>query len=206
MVINEILKVSFNLTVNQSGICGLFGKIVQVEEEDDGEAAKYSKLLAELVHVSLSTPLGDPPMSAPHVHVINALMNFPAKPLKTVWMPNNSLAMIELLVEILHSSVKVMSPDNNPEYCEDTVFGAPADQAIIPLLILLKKLAGIDDFKQYMLEKIMPKSLDRTKTLTKGTALPNCLIRCLTAVHLLNTRDFICELMITLCDNDSNFY
>ncbi|KAJ3274996.1 hypothetical protein HDV01_001502 [Terramyces sp. JEL0728] len=204
VVINEIIKVTFNLTVNQSGICGLFGKIVQVEEEDDGSAYKYKKLLGEIIHVSLTTPLGDPPMSPPHIHAINALMNFPAKPLKSIWLPSNSLSMVELLVKILHSSVKSLSPDNNPDFCEDTAFGGPADQAIIPLLILLKKLAGIDEAKQYLLGKIMPKNLDRTKPLTKGTFLPNCLIRCLTAVHLLNTRDFICELMITLCDNDSD--
>ncbi|KAJ3321459.1 hypothetical protein HDV06_004128 [Boothiomyces sp. JEL0866] len=204
VVINEILKVSFNLTVNQSGICGLFGKIVQVEEEDDSDSEKYKKLLSEIVDISISTPLGDPPMSAPHLHAINALMNFPVKPLKSAWLPDQSFSMIELLVNILHSSVKELSPDNNPDYCEDTAFGAPSDQAIIPLLILLKKLAGIEEVKQYLLGKIMPKNLDRTKSLTKGTGLPNCLIRCLTAVHLLNTRDFICELMITLCDNDSD--
>jgi hypothetical protein len=142
-------------------------------------------------------------MSASHSSAINALVNFPFDPLVDIWFPNGELTLVHVLIDILKDSLYLVVPENNDDKIEDNMFGYPIDQCLLMLLMLLKKLSIEEKAKQFIKEQMMPANIDRSKPLTIGPSFTAGLVRVMNSIHLSQTRDFLCDLMVTLCDGNS---
>jgi hypothetical protein len=128
-------------------------------------------------------------------------MNMTAE--ESVWFPNQDLTLVQLLLDIFEECFRAMAPEG--EFHEEEMFGSPIDQACIPLLMVMKKLAQFKPARVMMRNMIMPADIDRTRPLTEGKTLSAAVIRSLSSILLSQTRDFVCELMIDLCDGDRMF-
>ncbi|KAJ2995355.1 hypothetical protein HDV02_000857 [Globomyces sp. JEL0801] len=207
--INEILKASFNLTlkfssIQSSSFFGVSQKTMVETENIDTDIYSFRELLSEIVISFVSSKLQVPTMSPPHSHAINTLMNFQCLEFEDQWFPNGDYKIIEMLLDIFEDCLRIMCPEESRTFENDMIFGTEVDQALAPLLILMKKLTVNPQARLLMKKRLMPKSIDRTKELTKGSSLTAHWIRSLSDVCLSQTRDFMCEFMIALCDNNSD--
>lgn len=141
-------------------------------------------------------------MSSPHIHGINALMNNPCFD-SSLWFPEGDYRILEVLLNIFEDSITRICPGVG-QGPEDKIFGSAVDQSLIPISILLKKLTFTDEARQIMRQRLMPADIDRTKHINEGPSVTAALIRSIADIRLSQTRDFICELMISLCEENSN--
>jgi hypothetical protein len=207
MLINELLKITFNVTLDRSVITSsLFGTGIKLEEVEDGpEVKKFEFLLSEIIQTCLSVPLGNPSMGPPHLHAINSLVNFPFHPFANIWLANDKFTFPKLLLQILKDMIQVIAPETGEEDLDDNYFGHPIDQCLLMTLILFKKLSVNENARTFLRNEMMPTDIDRTKPLNKGRSFTAGIVRVMTSVRLLHTRDFLCDLLVTLCDGNSSF-
>jgi Guanine nucleotide exchange factor synembryn len=159
MAINEILRTCFTLTINNTeGGGGFFGSLASTPEkevtEEDKKAivAKYSKyffltsILNALIKCSLKTQLETPPLSNVHESVINALMNIPVSALRHVWFYEQNMPIVQQVADIFEKTVKHVLPagTESPDYSME-LNGQPLDNALAPIMILLKNWAMDDE-------------------------------------------------------------
>jgi hypothetical protein len=204
-VVNEVLKLVFNVTLDRTRITStLFNTKVTIEEVESGEETKkFEQLLSEILTICITKPIGKPAMGPPHLHAINCLVNFPFDSLTHVWLPDSEMAVPKILVKILAETVQIVAPETGEEDLDETIFGYPVDHCLLMTLILLKKIALNSSAKEYLKNEFMPHDIDRSKPLNKGTSFTAALVRVMTSVRLLQTRDFLCDLLVTLCDGNS---
>jgi hypothetical protein len=142
-------------------------------------------------------------MGPPHLHMINCLVNFPFDPFSHLWLPNGDLAFPKLILQILKDTVQVVAPEKGEEDLDETVFGYPIDQCLLMTLILLKKVSLNNEAREFIRNEMMPADIDRTKPLNQGPSFTAGLVRVMTSVRLLQTRDFLCDLLVSLCGGNS---
>jgi Guanine nucleotide exchange factor synembryn len=161
----------------------------------------YGEYLAQILQVLISVPLKNPPLSSPHSDIINTLMNIPVID-ETLYFPENSMKALEVLLEIFSKSFQFIASEKD---IPDDVFQAPNDQALIPLCIVLKKLAANSEAKAIMKSVMVPPNIDRTRNLTIGPGLTAALVRAMTSAYLSQTRSFLGELLLSLFDDSGTF-
>lgn len=158
------------------------------------------------------------PLSPPHTHAINLLMNIPVAPLADSWYTDPTL--LTFLTDILTQTLLVVFPRQKRRKSlftrsaiptrGDTITESntmienlPVDQALPPILLVLKKLASNSaEARKVLRPLIMPDDLDRSVPLNYGSKLVNYLITFMTSTSLLHIRDCVSELMFALCDEE----
>ncbi|KAJ3305859.1 hypothetical protein HDV03_000968 [Kappamyces sp. JEL0829] len=203
-MINELIKTAFNLTLSTSPLSvSLFTSSKTIVELDssDPSVQKYVRLLKAINSVCTAVPLGSPAMSAPHLHAVNSLMNFPVLD-PAVWFPNGDHAVLAILLDIFEQSFGAACPEKSQDAPDEELFGSPVDQALIPICLLLKKLTIIPSARLMIKKRLMPNNIDRTKHLNEGPHLTAVLIRAMTNVVLSQTRDFLGDLLLA-CYEDN---
>ncbi|KAI8918825.1 guanine nucleotide exchange factor synembryn-domain-containing protein [Entophlyctis helioformis] len=201
--------------------------------ERDRLAVHFGGLLQTAIVVAKQTPLARMPLVPPHSHIINFMMNLPVKSLAESWFPAGATSIVRLLVDILAATLKECFPRrtsvastaaskttpaveviktvgaeaaDHDEHDDDDVKieGMEADQALAPLLLVLKTLANEHPESRAILGSLlMPDDIDRTKPLSKGTAITNYLISFMTSVTLLNIRECVFELFLAICEQNT---
>ncbi|KAJ3351730.1 hypothetical protein HDU91_006091 [Kappamyces sp. JEL0680] len=205
-MINELIKTAFNLTLSTSPLSvSLFTSSKTIVELDssDPSVQKYVRLLKAINNVCTAVPLGSPAMSAPHLHAVNSLMNFPVLD-PAVWFPNGDHAVLAVLLDIFEQSFGAACPEKSQDAPDEELFGSPVDQALIPICLLLKKLTIIPSARLMIKKRLMPNNIDRTKHLNEGPHLTAVLIRAMTNVVLSQTRDFLGDLLLA-CYEDNGY-
>jgi len=205
IVISEILKVIFNMMVNErkkdTDIQG--SAIITVDEEI---AKKYERFIPLIVEYFVKSDMPNPPLSPPYTHAIHALMNFPVKGFESKFFPDGDYSLIDVLSKILDVTIKQSNISHSMEN-DDAVLinGAPADSILPPLIILMTNLVEDDvQAREKLKEEILPSEFDRSKPLNVGESLRACLIRLMTNTLLGNSRETISTLLYTLCDSNAN--
>ncbi len=202
----EVVKTSFNLTVSCSPMVStsIFGSSNTMVELDssDPSAHKYVRLLKGVIQLMVTIPLGTPAMSPPHIHAINTLMNIPV--LDTdVWFPNQDYSILKILLDVFEESIKTMAPRKSSDEPDETLYGSPIDQVLIPLCLLLKKLTIIPPARLIIKKRLLPNNLDRTRFLNEGPHVTAAMIRAMTNVSLTQTRDFLGD-VVSACFEDNS--
>ncbi|TPX63738.1 hypothetical protein SpCBS45565_g06397 [Spizellomyces sp. 'palustris'] len=175
MVLNEILKVVFNIS--------------------DGET-ECTGLVIPILDLLLSYPLPTPPLSPPISHAIHTLLHFPTQ--HDIWFPNDDYALLRKFVDILELTVGVHGEDAEEEV---RVGGILLDEMCSPLVLVLVGVARGDvRARAVMRDWIMPKDIDRSQPLDKGTTLTARLIRFMTSITYPNLRQAVSELFFILSD------
>jgi Guanine nucleotide exchange factor synembryn len=175
--------------------------IVELDSADPA-VTKYHNYLKTAIQICLTSPLGHPKLAPPHLHAVNTLMNIPCVN-PDIWFPQNDFAFLGQLLQIFEESFKIMAPEKDSDAPdEEEIFGSTPDQALIPICLLLKKLTIIPDARKKIKDRILPSNIDRTKPLSEGPMLTAALFRAMTSVRLHQTKDFMCDLMVS-CFEDN---
>lgn len=160
---------------------------------------RLSSLLEQILSLFIETPLKEVPLSPPHNHAIHCLINFPFDSLVETWFPSDDMTFLNQLLLIFHHTISVIAPDNETN-AEEELFDCDNDECLIPLILLMKKLAGYQKAKKRMRDLLMPNNINRAVSLLKGKRTIHAMIRAMNSSVLNNTRDFLCEFMVTLCN------
>ncbi|KAL2912437.1 hypothetical protein HK105_208081 [Polyrhizophydium stewartii] len=235
VVVNEILKTAFNLSVSIAEINTATGSMptifggprpaAQRSAADNPErevmARPFVKLLEAIIDVYMQVPFADLPLLAPHSHAIHFMMNVPVKPFNASWFAKYDHAIVSRTVDALHATFLNVFPrprpkkagsssaaanpsdsDGDEEYLAE-IDGVNVEQALPPILILMRNWANEDARARAMLKSLlMPDNLDRSKPLGKGTGLTNYLISFMSSVSMLQIRDCVCELLLSACGDN----
>jgi len=205
IVISEILKVLFNMMVNERK------KDTDIQASpiitvDVDIAKKYERFIPLIVEYFVKSDMPSPPLSPPYTHAIHALMNFPVKGFEKFFFPDGDYSILDVLSNVLEVTMKESNISHSMEN-DDAVLinGAPADSVLPPLIILMTNLVEDDTQARAKLkERILPSNVDRSKPLNIGESLRACLIRLMTNTLLGNSRETISTLLYTLCDSNAN--
>jgi hypothetical protein len=155
-----------------------------------------------MVRLFVDTPLSTPSLSGHHSHVINALLNFPMHSLVHLWFPENDYRLLDKLMAVFEDTFQFLMPEGD-EPTDDEVFGSPVDEVCLPLILVLKKVAENPDCQKKMREQWLPANINRKQALTKGKSITACLIRSMSSIRFMQTRDLLCEMLLSLFNNDS---
>lgn len=179
MVINEILKVLYNCSSrsapeqSSTSMLNLLRSqsrlsVVSTDDKapkDDVKVKLYEPLkefIPDIIRVLMIFPLNPVPLSPPHSHAINALMNFPVSPeswRNQLWFPNEQFAFIDRLLRILEVTVLQNFPDEiktvDDAGSRRMVSGVSFDQAVTPILVLLTNLAEHDMRARAVIKKTL---------------------------------------------------
>ncbi|KAJ3119797.1 hypothetical protein HK098_005130 [Nowakowskiella sp. JEL0407] len=232
MVVNEVLKLMFNLlTAEQNdGSVGLMGIVPKTESPKEwNEREGYKEILASTLQIYLNfeNVVDKNPLATPISHCIHTLMNYPVKNYTTLFFGSDSnqpnLGVLEKSLSILKSTIDIafnkteaklsasssestIHVGNGDDEDETALVGGQRiDDVLPPLIIFLKNLAK-DDMRSriYIRDVLMPKDIDRTKALDSGSALPNRMIKMMTSISLNTLKETVSELIFTLCDEDAS--
>ncbi|KAL5040367.1 hypothetical protein BDV3_006531 [Batrachochytrium dendrobatidis] len=227
VTVNEILKTGFSLSVpisesymtNTSSMPVLFGGTKSLGDALSDHAARdelgksFTLLLAATIEIFTKTPLNPIPLTPPHSHAINMMMNLPVKSLSKTWFFEDDYSIVYKSVDILTTTLCTVFPqraninsgkgrkeyEDEEEYLAE-IDGTNVDQAIPPLLILMRSWAKGDDGACQILKKLlMPKNIDRSKPLHHGTTVTNYMIWLMMTVTMLQIRDCVSELLFAVC-------
>ena len=205
---SEVLKTGFNLTLSSSPLSSSVLSSVKTIVELDGtdpSIVKYHNYLKIAIHICLKSPLGSPKLGSPHLHAVNTLMNIPCLN-PDIWFPRNDYTFLNQLLDIFEESFKIMAPEKDSDVPdEEEIFGSSPDQALIPICLLLKKLTIIPDARKIIKDRLLPSNIDRTKPLTEGPLLTAVLIRAMASVRLHQTKDFMCDLLVSCFEDNGSF-
>ncbi|KAH9251194.1 hypothetical protein BASA81_010973 [Batrachochytrium salamandrivorans] len=220
---NEILKAAFNLSVPVSQLSGgnglptLFGgprsATDAVAASDDSHrdelGQSFKALLRASIDVFIHTPATSASISPPHSHAINMMMNMPVTSLAETWFPCRDYTVVRTSVAMLSSTLMDVFPrkdvavdekDNVPDDHLAMIDGTDVDQALPPILILMRSWARGDEGARAVLkELLMPDDIDRSKPLGQGTTVTNYMIWLMTSVTMLQIRDCVSELLYAIC-------
>ncbi|KNC97128.1 uncharacterized protein SPPG_07521 [Spizellomyces punctatus DAOM BR117] len=173
MVLNEILKLVFNISDEETDCTGLVPPILDLLR---------------------SYPLPTPPLSPPISHAIHTLLHFPTH--HDIWFPNDDYTLLRKFVDILEETVGVHGEDAEEEV---RVGGVLLDESCSPLVLVLVGVARGDvHARAVMRDWIMPNDIDRSQPLDKGTTLTARLIRYMTSITYPNLRQAVSELFFIL--------
>ncbi|KAH6589828.1 hypothetical protein BASA50_009798 [Batrachochytrium salamandrivorans] len=165
---NEILKAAFNLSVPVSQLSGgnglptLFGgprsATDAVAASDDSHrdelGQSFKALLRASIDVFIHTPATSASISPPHSHAINMMMNMPVTSLAETWFPCRDYTVVRTSVAMLSSTLMDVFPrkdvavderDNVPDDHLAMIDGTDVDQALPPILILMRSWARGDE-------------------------------------------------------------
>ena len=205
-MISECVKTGFNVTVGSSPLAvSMFSTkktIVELTPNDE-YSKKFYSFLSSIISVFVESSLSSPPLLSPHGHIINTMMNIPVVD-PTVWFPEGDYKFLDILLDIFEQSFKDVAPEGDGK-CPDVYCDSQVDQALIPMCVLLQKLTVIPEALKKIKCRLLPANINRKKNLGEGTHLTAALIRTMTSVHLSQTRDFMCELMLACFDGDGMF-
>ena len=191
------------MTIGSSPLAGSMNETI-IKSSNDEAAKKFYRYLTSIIQIFLETKLNSPPLLSPHSHIINTMMNIPiVDPL--VWFPNDDYTLLDNLLQIFEKSFKDIAPEGEGKSLVGTYCDSPVDQALIPLCVLLKKLALVPEVLARIKKRLVPPSIDRTKNLAEGSHLTAALIRTMTSITLYQTRDILGELILVCFDGNSNF-
>jgi len=205
IVISEILKVLFNMMVNErkkdTDIQN--SALITVDEEI---AKKYERFIPLIVEYFVKSDMPDPPLSPPYTHAIHALMNFPVKGFESKFFPDGDYSIIDVLSNILEVTIKQSNISHSMENDDSVLInGVPADSILPPLIILMTNLVEDNtEARSKLKERILPSDFDRSKPLNVGESIRACLIRLMTNTLLGNSRETISTLLYKLCDSNAN--
>ncbi|KAH9264225.1 hypothetical protein BASA83_012304 [Batrachochytrium salamandrivorans] len=198
---NEILKAAFNLSVPVSQLSGgnglptLFGgprsATDAVAASDDSHrdelGQSFKALLRASIDVFIHTPATSASISPPHSHAINMMMNMPVTSLAETWFPCRDYTVVRTSVAMLSSTLMDVFPrkdvavdekDNVPDDHLAMIDGTDVDQALPPILILMRSWARGDEGARAVLkELLMPDDI----------------------VTMLQIRDCVSELLYAIC-------
>jgi hypothetical protein len=163
---------------------------------------KLISILETIIKTFVNTPLKTPPMNTPHNHAINCLINFP---FNESWFAND-LKFVDKVLLIFRDTIKKIAPETGEDIVDDIMFDNEIDQCILTTIMLLKKLSADSKMRKRIREMLMPDNICRTRQLTLGCTTIHAMIRAMNSSRLLQTRDFLCEFMIALCENDGKFF
>ncbi|KAI9139326.1 guanine nucleotide exchange factor [Paraphysoderma sedebokerense] len=209
MALNEALKVLFNLmmhyeTATQSSVMSLrkSSSGLSARSQDtmvQGEESHiFDCFIPQLIH-TLTYPLPTPPtppLSPPHSHAINVLINFNPSASSKFWIDANS-KHLDVLLDMLDKQTAIKKEEIAGSYS--------LDQVLPPLLLLLRNLAKSDKaVKEEVKKRLMPENLDRNVPAEHGTMLAHRLIRYLTSVEAPTVKNCTEELLFELCDHDAS--
>jgi len=205
IVISEILKVLFNMMVNERKKDNDLQNASNITVDEE-TAKKYERFIPLIVQYFIKSDMPNPPLSAPYTHAIHALMNFPVKGFESFFFPDGDYSLIDVLSEVLEVSVKQSNISHSMENDEAVnINGVPADSILPPLVILMTNLVEDDtQARSKLKERILPSDFDRSKPLNVGESIRACLIRLMTNTLLGNSRETISTLLYTLCDSNAN--
>jgi len=205
IVISEILKVLFNMMVNERK------KDTDIQNSalitvDEDIAKKYERFIPLIVEYFVKSDMPNPPLSPPYTHAIHALMNFPVKGFESKFFPDGDYSIIDVLSNILEVTIKQSNISHSMENDDSVLInGAPADSVLPPLIILMTNLVEDNtEARSKLKERILPSDFDRSKPLNVGESIRACLIRLMTNTLLGNSRETISTLLYTLCDSNAN--
>lgn len=162
-------------------------------------------MLVGLIKLGTKSSFTLPGISPPHGQIINALLNFPFEPFVDLWFPENSTAYLDTLSSIFEGLMLHLVPLGQ-EPLEETVFGGSIDELIIPIVLVLTKMAGHPLAQTIMKAKFMPNDIDRTKPLVELASVTGALVRSMSSIRLHQTKDLICELLVKILKGDCNSY
>ncbi|KAI8909505.1 guanine nucleotide exchange factor [Gorgonomyces haynaldii] len=201
---HEILKASFNLSLqlpSHDGQGGLFG---QMTSKDNSENIPFFKNLLESILKTIKTlPKEKPLLSQVMESYINALMNFPVKPFENIWFPEKDLAILDQIANTFDDTIQFLFPmSKEGQPSEDVqLHGIGCDQALAPILILLKNLANEhQNARNHLRKRYMPLDLDRNNPLDKGKRMINYLVRFMTSLTCDNIRDCTSEFVFAMLE------
>ncbi|CAG8529841.1 1463_t:CDS:2 [Ambispora leptoticha] len=205
MVLNEQLKLIFNLMVNEP-------KLDRDDEKNKEPVitSKFNKLLYPIIQIITKITLPSPlPLAPPHSHAIHALLNFPIEQCKSILFPpeppNEQYLLVEILLNIFQEMIFIAikgDPDSDTDH--QTNYRVDFDEVITPLVVLLKKFCEEDQTaKAKIKNKLLPDDIDRSKPLEKGETLSARLIRLMTSIMFPNLRDNVSELLFVICNEDA---
>lgn len=202
MLIAECLKTGFNITIGSSPLAvSLIPSPIESPSASDNTL--YHNYLKSIVKVCNYTHIANPGgLSGIHDHAINAIMNVPTSS-ADIWFSEGNLKIIAVFLDIFESCLKEMVP-SEPIEPPKTIFNKPFDQALIPLCIVMKRLASIPgESRSTIKARLAPSNIDRTKKLTDGNELTAFIFRAITSIALTETRNFICDVLLTCFDENS---
>jgi len=207
IVISEILKVLFNMMVNEKK------KDTDIQSSasitvDEEIAKKYERFIPLIVEYFVKSNMPNPPLSPPYTHAIHALMNFPVKGFESKFFPNEDYSIIDVLSDVLEVTIKQSNISHSMENDDAALInGSPADSVLPPLIILMTNLVEDNtEARSKLKERILPSEFNRSKPLNVGESIRACLIRLMTNTLLGNSRETISTLLYTLCDSNANVF
>jgi len=205
IVISEILKVLFNMMVNERKKDTDIQASAMITVDED-TAKKYERFIPIIVQYFVKSEMPNPPLSPPYTHAIHALMNFPVKGFEQFFFPDGDYSIIDVLSNILEVTIKQSNISHSMENDDSVnINGVPADSVLPPLVILMTNLVADDvQARARLKERILPDDVDRSKPLNVGESIRASLIRLMTNTLLGNSRETISTLLYTLCDNNAN--
>lgn len=205
IVISEILKVLFNMMVNERRKDTDIQASAMITVDED-TAKKYERFIPLIVQYFVKSEMPNPPLSPPYTHAIHALMNFPVKGFEQFFFPDGDYSIIDVLSNILEVTIKQSNISHSMENDDSVnINGVPADSVLPPLVILMTNIVAADEQARAKLkERILPDDVDRSKPLNVGESIRASLIRLMTNTLLGNSRETISTLLYTLCDNNAN--
>ncbi|KAH9245630.1 hypothetical protein BASA81_016859, partial [Batrachochytrium salamandrivorans] len=175
---NEILKAAFNLSVpvsqlsSGSGLPTLFGgprsatnaAAVSDDSHRDELGQSFKALLRASIDVFIHTPATSASISPPHSHAINMMMNMPVTSLAETWFPCRDYTVVRTSVAMLSSTLMDVFPrkdaaaderDNAPDDHLAMIDGTDVDQALPPILILMRSWARGDEGARAVLKELL---------------------------------------------------
>jgi len=206
IVISEVLKVLFNMMVNEKKNSTDIQNSANITVDEE-IAKKYERFIPLIVQYFVKSEMPNPPLSPPYTHAIHALMNFPVKGFESFFFPDGDYSLIDVLSNILEVTIKQSNISHSMENDDSatTINGVPADSILPPLVILMTNLVTDDtQARSKLKERILPSQFDRSKPLNVGESIRACLIRMMTNTLLGNSRETISTLLYTLCDSNAN--
>ncbi len=233
MTIIEILKVIYNLSLRSApelaapGSPGgtLFRSTsrLSVLTMDDRASREESRVrqcdgmkefIPDLIELFHHAPLNKQPLSSPHTHIINALMNFPLSDegwRKNLYFKDGDYRLVSTLLEILDITITTTFPPSVKSVDDlssrKQIGDVSVNEALSPLFALLFNIARFDTTARGMIrDKLMPEDLDRSKPLDEGSTLTNRLIQFLTCYAHENLKQLTSELSFMLCDENVNTF
>ena len=198
----EILNISFNITVGIQK--SQFQKIMEISA-DERMNQKFSRMLKSLISLGIKSPVSLPGITPPHGQIINVLLNIPFDPFVDMWFPNNSIEYLDKLLLLFESLIQHLVPVGK-EPMGETVFNSSIDELVIPITLVLTKMAGYPLSQERMKSRLMPMELERTKPLTELNSITGALVRAMSSIRLHQIKDIICDLLVKILSNDCNIF